>query len=310
VPKSFYTYRPPVLDEFKDPPGTYRFVSLRPLPETSDAAKLQSFINFQSIPAAQGISEFALAAFGGRTQLYTGSMFYRVEGSINIDPERSVPPFLYDVKIYLERTKSDASGSDCLLGRTNVKYILRLTPNDSTVVRAIGNVFNGSAVPSRLYEDSCFVPRAYVAGNSLFSTNSDQTLDHLASPGFDALNSVILAGLPGSSPSVSGAEPAGQVEIVHRDPNSITLRAQLARPAYILLQELYHPNWQAILDGRPVPVIRANQIFRAVYANKGEHTIKFYYRQSGLKTGLILSLGTLIVLLGICVTNPKTGGLR
>jgi hypothetical protein len=237
-------------------------------------------------------------------------MFYRVEGSINIDPERSVPPFLYDIKIYLERTKSDASGIDCLLGRTNVKYILRLRPNDSTVVRAIGPVFNGSPVPSRLYEDSCFVPRAYVAGNSLFSTNSDETLDHLASPDFDALNTVILAALPGSSPSVSGTDPAGQVEMVQRDPNSVILRAQLARPAYILLLDLYHPNWQAILDGRPVPVIRANQIFRAVYANKGEHNITFYYRQSGLKEGLSLSLGTVIVLLGICIANPKTGGLR
>ena len=44
------------------------------------------------------------------------------------------------------------------------------------------------------------MPRAYVAGNSLFSTNSAETLDHLASPDFDALNTVILASPPAHHP--------------------------------------------------------------------------------------------------------------
>ena len=147
-------------------------------------------------------------------------------------------------------------------------------------------------MPSRLYEDLCFVPRTYVAGNSLFSTNSDETLDHLASPDFDALNTVILAAPAGSSPSVSGADPAGQVEIVHRDPNSVTLRARLARPAYVVLLDRYDPNWQATLDGRPAPILRANQIFRAVYAGAGLHEIRFDYHQHGLRLGAILSILT------------------
>jgi hypothetical protein len=297
VPKSFYTYRPPVLAEFKDPPGTYRFLSLWPTAQTSDATNLQTFVNFQSIPAAHGLSEVAQGAFRARLQLYTGSMFYRVEGSINSDTERSVPPFLYDVKIYLERTKSDPLRVDCLLGRTNVKYILRLTPTDSTAIRAIGDVFNGSALPSRLYEDLCFMPRTYVAGNSLFSMNSTETLDHLASPDFDALNTVILAATAGASPAVSGSAPAGQVQIVHRDLNSVTLRAQLARPAYVVLLDRFDPNWQATLDGRPTPVLRANQIFRAVYAGAGQHQLRFDYRQHGLRRGLIISLFTLATLI-------------
>jgi hypothetical protein len=309
VPKSFYTYRPPVLDEFKAPPGTYRFLSLRPDAQTSDATNQQTFVNFQSIPAAKNLPESAQGAFGARTQLYTGSMFYHVEGSLNIDPERSVPPFLYDVKIYMERMKSDPLRCDCLIGRTNVKYILRRTPNGSTAVRAIGSVFNGSAVPSRLYEDLCFIPRTYVAGNSLFSMNSYETLDHLAARDFDALNAVILAAPAGSSPFVSGLGPAGQVEIVRREPNSVSLHAQLARPGYVVLLDRYDPNWQATLDGQPTPVLRANQIFRALYADAGEHNIKFVYRQSGLEAGLIISVGTLIAFLVICLAESRTKGL-
>jgi hypothetical protein len=303
VPKSFYTYQPPVVAEFKAPPGTYRFLSLRPAAQTSDTTNPQTFVNFQSIPAAAGLTGIAEGAFQSRLQLFTGSMYYRVEGSLNIDPERSVPPFLYDAKIYLERMKWDPLRSDCLFGRTNVKYILRPTPADTVANRAIGRVFNGTAVPSRLYEDLCFVPRTYVAGNSLFSMNSDQTLDDLASLDFDALNTVILAAPTGSSPAVTGSGPAGQVEIVRREPNSVTLRAQLSRPGYVVLLDRFDPNWQATMDGRPTKVRRANQIFRAVYATAGQHEIRFDYQQRSLLPGLIISVLTLVTLIALSLSK-------
>lgn len=306
VPKTFYSFRPPVLESFKDPPGTYRFLSLGRSLQASDAPSTQNFVNFHSVPGGEDLSEIAQGELQSRLQLYTGSMSYRIEGSINLDPERSIPPFLYDVKIYLNRMRSDTLPFNCLLGRINVKYIIRSTPENTSVTRAIGKAFNGSTVPNPLYEDLCFVPRTYVVGNSLFLTNSDKTLDLLASPDFDALHTVILAGPNGSSPSISGKDSAGFVEIVNRDPNSVTLRARLTRPAYVLLLDRYDPNWHATLDGRPAPVIRANQIFRAVYADKGEHTIVFDYRQKGLQSGLIVSLVTLVTCVALYAFDPRS----
>jgi hypothetical protein len=322
VPKTFFTYRPPVLQEFKDAPGTYRVASFWPVVQTSDTKNLQTYINFESTPEAANFGPMAQGAFQARLQLAAGSMLNQVEGNINLDLERSLPPYLYDVEIFQDRQAADPLHVDCMLGRTNVKYIIRPTPADSAATHAMGDVFNGSPVPSRLYEDLCFVPRAYVAGNSLSSTSSAETLDHLASPDFDALNTVILAAAPGSSPDVGpafgaargvgglkpGATPAasaGQVEIVHRDPNSVTLRAQLARPAYVVLLDRYDPNWQATLDGHPAPVIRANQIFRAVYADAGHHEIRFDYRQRGFRLGIIVSLLTFVALIVLCLMNVE-----
>ena len=184
VPKTFFTYRPPVLNEFKDPPGTYRVASFWPIVQTPDIKNLQTYINFESIPEAANFGPMAQGAFQVRLQLAAGSMLNQVEGNINLDLERSLPPYLYDIEIYQDRQATDPLHVDCLLGRTNVKYLIRPTPADSASTRAIGNVFNGSPMPSRLYEDLCFVPRTYVAGNSLFSTNSAETLDHLAVTGF------------------------------------------------------------------------------------------------------------------------------
>ena len=305
VPRSFFTYRPPVLAEFKDPPGTYRVTSDWPIIQTPETKNLQTYTSFESIPEAADLEPIAQGAFQTRTQLAAGSMVNNVEGGINLDLERSLPPYLYDVEIYLSQNSADPLRADCLLGRTNVKYILRPSRADSSATRFIGEVFNGSPLPSRLYEDQCFVPRTYVAGSSLFSTDSVETLDQLASREFDAAHTVILAAPAGSAPAVSTTESAGEVEIVHRDPNSVTLQARLSRPAYVVLLERYDPSWQAAVDGHRVPIWRANQLFRAVYVEAGTHEIAFQYHQRGLRAGLIISVITVIMLLIICLKNPR-----
>jgi hypothetical protein len=316
VPKTFFTYTPPVLREFKGAPGTYRVASFWPVVQIPDPKNMQTYINFESIPEAAGLDSLGQGAFQARSQLATGSMLNHVEGSINLDIERSMPPYLYDVEIFQDQHTTDHLHVDCLLGRTNVKYIIHPTAADSAATRAFAEVPNGSTKPSHLYEDLCFVPRTYVAGDFLFSTSSAETLDHLSSLNFDALNTVILAttadsssdverggnpagadpalrqarGDTGLKPGATPAGPAGNVEIVHRDPNSVTLRAQLTRPAYVVLLDRYDPNWLATLDGRPAPVLRANQAFRAVYAGAGLHEIRFCYHQRGFHLGIIISV--------------------
>jgi len=298
VPKTFYTYRPPVLSHFNDSPGSFRVTSVAHNPGNPAAEKgdLQRYVNFQSIPEVAELPPLAQGAFQDRLLLATGSMLFEVEGSINLDLERSLPPYLYDLEIYLNRQAPDALHRDCLLGRTNVKYLIEPERRDSPVVRLAGDVFNGSPKPSYLYEDLCFVPRAYVAGSSLSTLSSLETLQRLASPGFDAQGEVILAAEPGAAPALQSSEPAGQVGILERRPNAVRLRAKLLRPGYVLLLERYDPSWHARVDGREVRVWRANQLFRAVYVEAGQHEICFYYRQRGLKVGLVVSLVTGLLL--------------
>jgi uncharacterized membrane protein YfhO len=126
----------------------------------------------------------------------------------------------------------------------------------------------------------------------------------MASPDFDALGNVILAADPGTSPAVQGSGPAGRVEITERQPNKVRLTAHLSRPGYVVLLDRYDSNWHASMDGEEVPVLRANQLFRAVYAEPGQHVIAFYYRQQGLLAGMLISALTLVALVWIYLRNP------
>ena len=305
VPRKFVTYEPPVISHFDGLPGSYRIASMVRLTNgPSPGEDMQGYVNFESIPEVARLSAAARGAFQQKLLLGMGSMAERMEGSLNLDMERSLPPFLYDIWIYVLRQAPDISHVDCLLGRTNVKYVIRPTRRDSEAVRVVDQIFNGSPKPGYLYEDLCFVPRAYVAGTTIFTTSPLETLRRMASPDFDALGNVILAAQPGASPAVQGSDPPGRVEITERQPNSVTLRADLSRPGYVVLLDRYDSNWHAELDGRETPVLRANQLFRGVYAEPGQHVILFRFRQRGLLAGMFISGITMLVLLWLFVGNP------
>ena len=300
VPRSFLTYTPPVISHFEGLHSGYRIAPMVRLTNgLSSAEGIQRFVNFESIPEAGGLPAVAQGAFQQRLLLGIGSMVERLEGSLDLDMERSLPPFVYDVWIYVRRQAPDTLRLDCLLGRTNVRYVIGSVGRDSAAVRVLGEIFNGSPKPSYLYEDLCFVPRAYVAGTAIFTTSPLETLLRMASPDFDALGNVILAADPGASPAVQGSGPAGRVEITERQPNTVTLTADLSRPGYVVLLDRYDSNWHAELDGRETGVLRANQLFRAVYTPAGGHRLRFYYHQSGLLPGAVISALTCMLLAGL-----------
>jgi len=304
VPPAFYDYVPPVISQFRGMPGTYRVTSLTRI---SSAPKgVQNYVNFDSIPEAAAIPHAAQGIFRQRLLLATGSMSQGVEGSLNLDfDDRSLPPYLFDVWIYLFTQAPDDLRVHCLLGRTNTKYIIRPTRQVTSGAKVVSEVFSGSPKPSYLFEDPYFMPRAYVAGTSVFTKSPLETLSKIASPQFDAAENVILAVDPGAAPAVHGSGSAGSVEILNHQPNRVTLKAELSRPGYVVLLDRYEPNWRASIDGREVPVLRANQLFRAVYAAPGRHVIAYYYRQEGLLAGMLITCITAVGLLCLYLYDSR-----
>ena len=305
VPNTFYTYRPPVLSQFAGPPGSYRVAPLARYQAALSQSSTQRYLNFQSVPELAQLPESALAAIHDKLLLATGAMSERVEANLNLDIERSLPSYIYDLMIFTAAQRPNHRRVDCLLGRTNVRYEIRSGGWESAGARDMGEIFDGSPKPSHLYENLYVLPRAYVAGASSFATSPFETLRHMADPDFDALGNVILEAKPGGAPALAGAGAAGRVEITEQSPNEVKLEADLVRPGYVVLLERYDANWRATLDGREVPVLRANQIFRAVYAEPGRHVILFRYRQQGLAAGLLISAVTLVALWGVWLRDPR-----
>ena len=46
---------------------------------------------------------------------------------------------------------------------------------------------------------------------------------------------------------------------------------------FLVLNDLWHPWWEATIDGRPAPLLRANVLFRAVAVPPGRHVVRFRF---------------------------------
>jgi len=306
VPRSFYTYRPPVLDHFDPSHKPYRFAYIfREAQSPMATPDVQGFLSFESIPEAAAYPPAAQLAFRDRLILSRASMLLNIEGVMNIDVEGSYPPYLFEFWVHALRGFPDPALTACLLGRSNMRYKVLRSPRAVATQREVAPIFNGSPKPHYLYENLCLVPRAYAAGGAQHSKSVADTLRHLADPAFDTTGEIFTSSDSTGAPSASPAGSAGTVQITDYQPNEVTLRAVLSRAGYVTLLDRFDPGWHASVDGQEVRVFRVNQLFRAVHCEAGEHEIRFYYQQRGLLPGLVLSLATLTGLAAAYVAAPR-----
>lgn len=88
------------------------------------------------------------------------------------------------------------------------------------------------------------------------------------------------------------------------DHNGIVLHTRTANPTFALFQQAWYPGWQAIIDGEPARVVRANVACFGTVLPAGGHVLEFRYAKPVLGWLLGLSLG---VFLGTCAWLAFTG---
>jgi hypothetical protein len=107
-----------------------------------------------------------------------------------------------------------------------------------------------------------------------------------AQPGALDRKAVVTGGRPLLGPP--GNVPA---ELVHLSPNRLLVTA--TGPGLLVLSEVFHPGWQATVDGEPAEIVVANAVLRGVYLGEGIHRVEMVYRPWAVPAGAILSLAAL-----------------
>ncbi len=121
-------------------------------------------------------------------------------------------------------------------------------------------------------------------------------------PAFDPGREVLLEGGTGDRSQVA----AHDTHPVLRDtPNGVTIDVALDDAGYLVLADTWYPGWQATVDGRAAPILRANGAFRAVELPAGEHTVEMSYRPWTVTAGAATSLAALVGLLAGLVSTRK-----
>jgi hypothetical protein len=98
-----------------------------------------------------------------------------------------------------------------------------------------------------------------------------------------------------------GGAVEGEVQWLARGLNSHRLRVRAEAPALLVEADNWYPAWKARVDGLEAPVLRANHTLRAVPIPPGDHEVEIYYDADSLRGSMLVSLFSLLVLVGALV---------
>lgn len=108
--------------------------------------------------------------------------------------------------------------------------------------------------------------------------------------------------LPGDPPATPGEAVVTQFE-----PERITIDVQTTAPAILTLSLPAYPGWDAAIDGKQAPLVRAYGGLSALALREaGAHTITLEYTPRTFTVGAIVSVGTLALLFGALVVRVWT----
>jgi hypothetical protein len=159
------------------------------------------------------------------------------------------------------------------------------------------------------------VPRlaeAYVAG-AVETAPLPTIATRLGDDHFDGTGLVLLDNTTAATTSFAGrttAGPAGEVSGTMGALGSGTLTVTASRPAVLVVSTAWLPGWSARVNGREVPVARANGLVVAVPVPAGESTVQLVFHPPGLAAGATVTLVSLAVFAGVSWVVARRRRLR
>ena len=137
-----------------------------------------------------------------------------------------------------------------------------------------------------IYKLAPSAPRAYLATH-LLKVDSETVLQEAELPEFDRRTTAFIEeseagllhadyGLGDDSPEPAATN--GSVTITSYRRNAVSLAVQTDRNAVVVLHDIHYPGWEALVDGKPAPILRTNLLFRGVEVGPGTHRVEFVYR--------------------------------
>lgn len=107
--------------------------------------------------------------------------------------------------------------------------------------------------------------------------------------------------VPITSPLLANTSGAVRADLSYSRPSSddIRLDASVSAPGFVHVLESFDPGWNATVDGAPTPVILANGFTMAMPIQPGSRAIHLFYRTPGRRLGLLLSLMSAALFVGL-----------
>ena len=157
---------------------------------------------------------------------------------------------------------------------------------------------------NRIFKNKAAMPRAFIVHQARTLPGAVEVETYLRERPERLKHEVILEGEsrePLAPAPVAGLPETESAVFTEYRPNRLRMDLHLSGEGYVVMSESFMEGWKAALDGRPVPIERADYIFRAVRVGAGHHTLEMRFFPKPLWIGIMLSLGALVLLFIVLV---------
>jgi hypothetical protein len=144
-----------------------------------------------------------------------------------------------------------------------------------------------------------YFPRCRMVYDYAVEQDENRILPRLYDPLFDHKKSVVIEEKPAISIDTGFADTSWRCGITRYSLNKIDIDVSTPGNGLLVLSEIDYPSWKALIDGKPAPVLRADYALRAIPVEKGSHKVSCYFSEDVFRKGLLLSLISLALTLGL-----------
>ena len=183
-----------------------------------------------------------------------------------------------------------------ILNMLNAKWVIQSGPANP------GNPQQAPAGPVALPNPGAYGP-AWFVGTVQQVNNADEEIAAMKTLGTrdSAVVDKRFAAQLGNLPATMD-HTGSTIQLTSYRPDKLIYQANATRDGLAVFSEIYyrgHEDWQAFIDGKPVPHLRADYVLRALRIPAGKHTVEFRFDPPLAKTGDMIDLVCNVLLIGL-----------
>lgn len=97
-----------------------------------------------------------------------------------------------------------------------------------------------------------------------------------------------------------GKDSAAAIHLTKYGLNDLSFVSNNRRNGVAVFSDIWYPyGWEATVDGKPAPILRANYVLRALKVPAGQHTIEFHFKPKSYYTGDTIAKISSFLLMGL-----------
>jgi hypothetical protein len=139
--------------------------------------------------------------------------------------------------------------------------------------------------PAYVYRNGRFLARAFFVSNVVSGANEeevDRTVEKVD------LRDTAVVDAPAPA-GVSVADAGDSIKISRSAAGALGVAAQNAHRRFLVISEVWHPGWHALVDGRATTLYRTDIALQGLWLEPGVHRLELRYWPPGLTAGSIVT---------------------